>query len=159
MDPKSNMLLSGTVLDIPFPGNICSSGNNHDRAYTILFDNGSSASIPLSQMSGLIPSPPVSSTTPDLDALLPPFLQLNSRITYEHDEQYHKGWLSQRDGVYRFSFKSHVNKQKEEWGVPLPYGPQTRLLERHGDKGSDYIRPMYANTPPQFDVARCKIGL
>ncbi len=39
------------------------------------------------------------------------------------------------------------------------YGPQTRLLERHRDKGSDYVRPMYANTPPQFNVARCKIGL
>ncbi len=120
MDPESNILLSGTVLDIPFPGDVFSSGNNHDRAYTILFDNGSSALIPLSQMSGLIPSPPVSSTTPNLDALLPPFLQLNLHITYEHDGQYRKGWLSQRGGVYRFSFKSHVNNQKEEWGVPLP---------------------------------------
>ncbi len=41
----------------------------------------------------------------------------------------------------------------------LSYGPQTRLLERHRDKGSDYVKAMYANTPPQFDVARCKIGL
>jgi hypothetical protein len=52
--------------------------------------------------------------------LLPPFLQLNSKITFDHDGQYHKGYLGQRDGVYWFSFKSHINKQKEEWGVPLP---------------------------------------
>jgi hypothetical protein len=45
---------------------------------------------------------------------LPPFLQLNSKITYEHDRQYHKGYLGQHDGVYCFLFKSHVNKRKED---------------------------------------------
>jgi hypothetical protein len=55
--------------------------------------------------------------------LLPPFLRLNSRITYKHDGQCHKGFLRQRDGVYRFVFKSHVNKRKEDWGVNLPNLP------------------------------------
>jgi hypothetical protein len=45
---------------------------------------------------------------------------LNSKITYEHKGQYHKGFLGQCDGVYRFVFKSHVNKCKEDWSVPLP---------------------------------------
>jgi hypothetical protein len=39
---------------------------------------------------------------------------------YEHDGQYHKGYLTKHGGCYRFLFKSHVNKQKEDWGVGLP---------------------------------------
>jgi hypothetical protein len=78
------------------------------------------------QMTSLIPPPPVSPSIPSgADALLPPFLQLNSRITFEHEGQYHKGFLGQCNGVYRFLFKSHVNKHKEEWGVPLLNLPST----------------------------------
>ena len=57
------------------------------------------------------------------DSLLPPFLRLNSKITYKHDGQYHKGFLGQRDSVYRFIFKSHANKCEEEWGRNLPTLP------------------------------------
>jgi hypothetical protein len=76
-------------------------------------------------MAALIPSPPVG-PLPDGDSLLsqdslfPPFLRLNSKSNHEHDGQYHKGYLTTRNGCYRFSFKSHVNKQKEDWGVNLP---------------------------------------
>jgi hypothetical protein len=56
--------------------------------------------IPLSDMAGLIPLPPVISSphpsSTSLDSLLPPFLRLNSRIMYKHDGQYHKGFLGQR---------------------------------------------------------------
>jgi hypothetical protein len=110
-------------MDIPFlvDVSLSSSGDVQDRPYTILFNNGTTASILLSQMSSLIPPPPVlSSPSHGTDALLPPFLQLNSRITYEHEGQYHKGWLGQCNSVYHFLFKLHVNKRKEEWGVPLP---------------------------------------
>jgi hypothetical protein len=33
-------------------------------------------------------------------SLLPPFLRLNSKITYEHEGQYHKGFLGLCDGIY-----------------------------------------------------------
>ncbi len=115
-------------MDIPFSVNVsdASSADAHSSPYMILFDNGTTASIPLSKMASLIPSPPVSPSIPSgADALLPPFLQLNSRITLEHKGQYHKGFLGQRNGVYRFLFKSHVNKPKEKWGVPLPNLPST----------------------------------
>jgi hypothetical protein len=128
MDPTSNMLVSGMVMDIPFSIDVSVSSLDdvHNQPYMILFDNGTTPLILLSQMSGLIPPPPVSpSPSHGTNALLPLFLQLNSRITYKHEGQYHKGWLGQRDGVYRFSFKSHVNKQKEEWGIPLPSLPTT----------------------------------
>jgi hypothetical protein len=77
-------------------------------------------------MAGIIPPPPVvPATSPDSDSLLLLFLQINSRITYKHNGTYHKGYLGKHDGVYRFSFKSHINKRKEEWGVPLPNLPYT----------------------------------
>jgi hypothetical protein len=125
MDPAINMLLAGMVMDIPFSTtNSDSDGPSHDGSYSILFDNGTSASIPLYEMAGiilppLVVSPPHPSST-SLDSLLPPFQHLNSRITYKQDGQYHKGFIGQRDGVYRFVFKSHVNKRKEDWGVNLP---------------------------------------
>ena len=75
-------------------------------------------------MVSIIPKPPVDVDSSDSqDSLLPPFLWFNSKITYTHDGQYHKGGLGKRDGVYRFIFESHGNKQKEEWGVNLPNLP------------------------------------
>ncbi len=125
IDPATNMLPARRVMDIPFLMTESNSGGPvHNGSYSILFNNGTSALIPLSDMANLIPPPPVVSTPhpsfTSLDSLLPPFLHLNSRITYEHDGQYQKGFLGQRDGVYHFIFKSHVNKRKEDWGVDLP---------------------------------------
>jgi hypothetical protein len=121
------MLVLGTVMDFPLPVNGSNStGDANDLPYTILFNNGTTASIPLLQMAGLIPPPPITpSTVNDSDALLPFFLQLNSRITYKHKGQYHKGYLSWQDGIYLFLFESHVNKRKEEWDLPFPNLPLT----------------------------------
>jgi hypothetical protein len=59
-----------------------------ESRYNILFDNGTTSSVPLSDMAGMILSPPVREETPGAsDNLLPPFLQLNSKITYKHDGQ------------------------------------------------------------------------
>jgi hypothetical protein len=124
VNPTSNRLLADTVMDIPFPTS--PSDPSLAASYTVLFDDGTSASIPLLDMAAIISKPPVNITATDpASSLLPPFLQLNSKITYEHDGQYHKGYLSQVDGVYCISFKSHVNKRKEDWGVPLPNLPTT----------------------------------
>jgi hypothetical protein len=45
---------------------------------------------------------------------------INFKITYEHDGQYHKGYLTKPDDTYHFSFNLHVNKGSEDWGVDLP---------------------------------------
>jgi hypothetical protein len=127
IDPSSHMLLAGTVMDIPLH-----SDPTGLAMYLILFDNGSSAHIPLADMASLIPSPPVSGIGPDNSSsdddssLLPPFLRVGSRITYEHDGEYHKGFLVRNtDGTYRFSFKTHVKKKSEDWGVTIPNLPFT----------------------------------
>jgi hypothetical protein len=116
LNPVTNMLLSGTVMDIPFPIEAsASSEDSTDLPYTILFNNGTTASIPLSQMADLIPPPPVTpSAVAGADTLLLPFLHLNSCITFEHKGQYHKGYLGQHDGIHWFSYKSHINKRKED---------------------------------------------
>ncbi len=91
IDPGNNILVSGTVMDIPFLINISpSSEDNTDLLYSILFDNGTTASISLSQMAGLIPPPPFTPSVADSNnSLLPPFLRLNSWITFEIDS-----WMS-----------------------------------------------------------------
>jgi hypothetical protein len=81
VDPSTNMLLSGAVMDIPFPRTSADSPpcNLSDM---VLFENGSTVSIPLQDMASLIPPPPVhpSSVGDSLsseDSLLPPFLCIN----------------------------------------------------------------------------------
>jgi hypothetical protein len=82
------MLLAGMVMDIPFPLDL--SGDASIPNYTVFFGNGSLASIPLKQMAGLIPPPPITLNNSDTaTSLLPPFLRLNSKITLEHEGQYH----------------------------------------------------------------------
>ncbi len=58
MDPSTDMLLAGTVMDIPILiDDSASTGPPPDRPYSILFDNGTTALIPLLEMTGLIPPP------------------------------------------------------------------------------------------------------
>jgi hypothetical protein len=125
MDLTTNMLLAGTVMDIPILTDTAGA-----QSYQILFDNGTSASVPFSEMASSIPTAPISvSDTSDISpvgssTLLPPFLLVNSRITYEHEGAYHKGYLTRTSsGTYRFSFKTHVKKKSEDWGVDLPNLP------------------------------------
>ena len=104
-------------------------------SYQILFDNGTSASIPLSEMASSIPVAPCPSLVPmdssqdGLSTLLPPFLSVNSRITHEHDGVYHKRFLTRKScSMYRFSFKTHVKKKSEDWGVDLPNLPHNWVI-------------------------------
>jgi hypothetical protein len=121
------MLLVGTVMDIPLHSNLDGSA-----MYLILFNNGTSVSIPLADMASLIPRPPVlgdglsKTSSGDNSSLLPPFLQIRSCITYEHKEEYHKGFIARNTcGTYRFSFNTHVKKKSEDWGVDIPNLPST----------------------------------
>ncbi len=125
LDPATNMLLVGMVMDIPL-----STAPLGSTLYHILFNNGTSASIPFAEMESLIPAPPLPSSTPTdspsdgSSSLLPPFLSVNSRITYEHDGAYHKGFLTRKPcGMYQLSFKTHVKKKSEDWGINLPNLP------------------------------------
>jgi hypothetical protein len=125
LDPATNMLFAGTVMDIPML--MAPSGS---ALYHVLFNNGTLASILFAEMESLIPAPPLPSSSPtdsladSSSSLLPPFLSVNSRITYEHNGTYHKGFLTQKPcGMYQFSFKTHVKKKSENWGVDLPNIP------------------------------------
>ncbi len=87
--------------------------------YLIQFDNGTTSSIPASKMQSLMPKPDVDML--DSSHLLPPFLCLNLKITFEHEEQYHKGFPTQlSNGVYCFSYKSYINKKHQDWSILLP---------------------------------------
>ena len=87
--------------------------------YLVLFDDGTSTSVTASKMPSLIPKLEVNVS--NTSHLLPPFLRKNSKITFDHDGKFHKGYLTQLDnGTYDFSYKSHINKKHAEWSVPLP---------------------------------------
>jgi hypothetical protein len=112
VDPTLGLTRAGTIMDIPFD----STKSPH---YLILLDNSTTHSDPATDMESLIQKPNVDTT--DSSHLLPPFLQLGSKITLKKNGQYHKGFLGQSsDGVYRFSFKLHINKKNEDWGISLP---------------------------------------
>ncbi len=81
MDSDTNITLSGTVMDIPIDPAT-------SPQYLILFDNGTTSSIPASKMDSLIPKPNVDMS--ERSHLLPPFFRLNSKIKFEHEGQYHK---------------------------------------------------------------------
>ncbi len=51
LDPSTNMFLFGTVMDVPFPATSPTFDSLYTNLnYTILFDNGTLASIPLQDM-------------------------------------------------------------------------------------------------------------
>jgi hypothetical protein len=123
LNPSTKMLLAGTVMDNPLPDDLLLDGAS---SHTILFDNCTTMSITPLEMAAIITKPPVDiSPSNSQDSLLPQFLCLNSKIIYEQDGQYHKGYLGIKDGVHGFVFKSHVNKRKEDWDVSLPNLPTT----------------------------------
>ncbi len=73
VDPASNMLLAGTVMDILFPSS--GSGDESTYNYTVLFDNGTTAIIPLSEMALIILAPLVQvRTLISQDSLISPIL-------------------------------------------------------------------------------------
>ncbi len=112
VNPTSSHTLSGTVMDIPLD-------HNTSPHYLVQYDDGTSSSIPAAKMPDFIPKPTVDIS--DNTHLLPPFLKVRFKITFEKDGQYHKGYLSQLpDSTNRFSYKSHINKKQEDWGAPLP---------------------------------------
>jgi hypothetical protein len=82
VNPHTNTTWSGTVMDTPMD-------SNQSPHYLVQFDNGTSRSIRFADMPSLIPKPLVNVL--DSAHLLPSFLKLNSKITFEHDGHYHKG--------------------------------------------------------------------
>ena len=80
INPTSQLLIAGTVMDIPLSADVLGS-----PSYLILFDNGTSASILLPEMPLMIPAPPVPisdmAASPQAHLpLLPPFHSINSRV-------------------------------------------------------------------------------
>ena len=140
---NSTILRSGTVVDIPMDPTI-------SPHYLVQFDDGTTKTFPASKMSSLIPKPDISPS--DSSHLLPPFLRLNSKITLDHEGQFHKGYLSKTpDGPYCFVYKSHINKKVPDWIVPLPNLPtnwhelcQEGILYP-GHSSSSFLRNQSAN--------------
>mmetsp|Transcript_44336 Transcript_44336/g.94371 ORF Transcript_44336/g.94371 Transcript_44336/m.94371 type:complete len:254 (-) Transcript_44336:686-1447(-) len=112
-------LRCGTVVDIPMDPTVPES----ERAYLVQLDSGQSVSVPVGDMPKYLPRRPTKAAVnadAAADAQLPSFLQVNQKITYEKDGEYHKGYLKKNGGLYRFVYKRHPLSKNEEWGVDLP---------------------------------------
>jgi hypothetical protein len=127
-------------MDIPFYPSM-------SPQYLIIVDDGMTHSVPASKMPELILKTVTSVS--DTTHLLPPFLEVGSKITYEHDGQFHKGFLSEMpEGVYWFSYKSHINKKNEDWGINIPNLPTTwqdlctNGILLPGHQPSSFLRPL-----------------
>jgi hypothetical protein len=112
-------------------------------------------------MPALIPKPVTSDS--GRSHLLPPFLNIGSKITYEHNGQYHKGFHSKsKEGAYRFSYKSHINKKSKDWGIDIPDLPMmwqdlcTDGILLPGHQPSSFICPPSSST--NF-VSACNLKL
>jgi hypothetical protein len=104
IDPSKNRLLAGTVMDIHFP--VSPSEANSQQSYLILFDNGTTASVPLYEMAALIPPPPVDvGASNSTDSLLHPFLHLNSKITYKKQRTIPKRFFGSVQWMLPFCFQ------------------------------------------------------
>jgi hypothetical protein len=94
--------------------------------YLIQFDDGTTKSVPAADMSSLIPKALVDVS--DSTHLLPPFLQLNSKITFEQKmASITKATSHICLMVSIVSAISHrcIRYKQEDWGVSLPHLPTT----------------------------------
>ena len=120
IDPTAKLLVAGTVMDTPISTDVLGS-----PSYLILFDNSTSASLPLPEMQSMILALPVPMTNTAASplvhsSLLLLFLSVNSQITYNHEGTYHEGFLSCKPcGTYCFSFKTPIKKKSKDWGIDL----------------------------------------
>ena len=105
---STNMLLAGTVMDIPFPTAVADSNlSDSPHPYNVMFDNGMTTSISLLDMSDLILKLPMDiDASNSQDSLLPPFLHLNSKNMYKHEGLHLKGFLGEHIKNYQIMFNS-----------------------------------------------------
>jgi hypothetical protein len=85
----------------------------------IQFDDGTTKLVPALKMPSLIPKPPEIAF--NSSHLLPPLLSINSKITFKHKGQFHKGYLTKSpEGTFCFSYKSsHTSTRNNPIGVFL----------------------------------------
>jgi hypothetical protein len=115
LNPILGLTCASMVMDIPVDLSSL-------PQYLIMFNDGMTRSVSSQDMPTLILKPVTSVS--DTSHLLLPFLDIGSKITFEHEGQFHTGFLSKTlKGIYCFSYKSHINKNYDDWGVNIPNLP------------------------------------
>jgi hypothetical protein len=84
-DQLSKTTQASTVIDIPI-------NPSSSPQYLIMFDDSTTCSVSSANMPALIPKPMMMLL--DATHLLLSFLEVGSKIMFEHEEQLHKGFLS-----------------------------------------------------------------
>ncbi len=113
------MLLAGTVMDIPFSNEIL--GDESNFYYTVLFDNGTTASILAFKMASIISLPPLMLMCPTLNILF--FLHFSVNIPNHVQTWRTISQMIPLQTWWGLLFCLHVACQQEDWSVPLPNLP------------------------------------
>ena len=85
-----------------------------EKSYLIQFNDGTTKSAPVAQIPALMLQVLMIKPADETSSLLPPFLQLEKKVTHEHDGQFYRGCLGKKDGVYCFIYKRHQNSKHKE---------------------------------------------
>ena len=101
-------------------------GDMAPNQYLLQHHDGSTITKTLVEMDELVDSP-INTTqsvpNPSLPLIdsLPAWLQHSCKITYDHDGEFHKGFIViLADGTARFSYRCQKSSRTESWGVTLP---------------------------------------
>jgi hypothetical protein len=112
----------GTIQNIPLP---CDDSTiDNPTKYTVHLDNGTTVEADFHQLA----DPSKTSTTMDEASYtnarisgLPHDLQPNSKVTFDHNGAFHKGYLIHTpEHGFSFEYRRHPRATKAEWSVPLP---------------------------------------
>jgi hypothetical protein len=127
VDPSTNMLLLGMVMDIPFPG-MSADSPPCKLSYMVLFINGSTTSIVLQDMASLIHPPPVNPSSvgdslSSQDSLLTPFLCIIQRS--------------------RTSMKGNTTRVTSQSATVAIGFPSSRTSTRNGRLGCQFTQSGY----------------
>ena len=122
--------------------------------YLLQHHDGSTVTKSLMEMDELADSPinkTRSSPTPSLPIItrLPAWLQHDEKVTYDHNGEFHKGFIQiTTDGAARFSCRRQKSSKTESWGVALPpirtaegdAVPDRYLLQHHDSSTATIVR-------------------
>ncbi|KAL7538082.1 hypothetical protein ACHAWF_005990, partial [Thalassiosira exigua] len=141
------------------------SGPSSSRNYVVHLDDGTTIDQSFEEIVAL--TPPREGPTfdvPDPFSSLPHFLQRHSKLTMDHQEAFHKGFLNHTpEGGFQFGVRRNVCSTKVDWSVDLPnfkadwptLFSEDMLIPGHSTV-SPYLCPSSKNNAPSANVVSVK---
>ncbi|KAL7549847.1 hypothetical protein ACHAWF_013106, partial [Thalassiosira exigua] len=167
---RDEAVVRGTIQRVPiFASPLVQTAASQDDAspssYAILLDDGTTVERSFEDLTSSSPADrPPSETAPNPFASLPHFLQLNAKLTMDHEGSFHKGYLGHTpEGGFRFEVRRNLRSTKIDRTVPLPdfhvqwptlLGEDV-LIPGHSTV-STFLKPSTSNNAPSANFVSAK---